>query len=80
MLQPKMRGVFGKWDWVSNGLLFALKHVYQRWGYGTGVFSGLAFALLGGPVGSVPLAMLLHWVGNWLLGLIAGIPLVFGGD
>jgi membrane protease YdiL (CAAX protease family) len=29
VLLPKMRGVFGRWDWVANGLLFTLKHVYQ---------------------------------------------------
>lgn len=78
-LLPKMRGVFGKWDWVANGILFELKHVYQRWTYGTGIFHSFAFALLGGPVGSVWLAMLLHWTGSWLFGLIAGIPLIFGG-
>jgi uncharacterized protein len=80
MLLPKMRGVFGKWDWVANGILFELKHVYQRWTWGAGPFNSLAFALLGGPVGSVWLAMLLHWAGSWLLGLIVGIPLIFGGD
>lgn len=79
MLLPKMRGVFGKWDWVANGILFELKHVYQRWMWGSGMINGLAFALLAGPVGSVWMSMLLHWTGSWLLGLIAGIPLVFGG-
>jgi hypothetical protein len=74
-----MRGVFGKWDWVANGILFELKHVYTRWLWPSGAFSSLAFALLGGPVGSVTLAMLLHWTGSFLLGLIAGIPLIFGG-
>lgn len=29
-LLPRMRGVFGRWDWVGNGVLFTLKHVYQR--------------------------------------------------
>jgi membrane protease YdiL (CAAX protease family) len=80
MLLPKMRGVFGKWDWVANGFLFTLKHVYQRWAvWPSGFVTDLAFALLGGPVGSVWLAMILHWVGNYLFGLIAGIPLIFGG-
>jgi membrane protease YdiL (CAAX protease family) len=79
MLLPKMRGVFGKWDWVANGILFELKHVYTRWLWGSGIFSSLAFALLGGPVGSVYMSSLFHWVGSWLLGIIAGIPLVFGG-
>jgi membrane protease YdiL (CAAX protease family) len=32
-LLPKMNGVFGKWDWVANGLLFTLYHVHQPWGF-----------------------------------------------
>jgi membrane protease YdiL (CAAX protease family) len=31
VLLPKMNGVFGKWDWVANGLLFALYHLNQPW-------------------------------------------------
>ena len=33
VLLPKMNGVFGKWDWIANGLLFTLYHVHQPWGY-----------------------------------------------
>jgi membrane protease YdiL (CAAX protease family) len=33
VLLPRMNGVFGKWDWVANGLLFTLYHVHQPWGY-----------------------------------------------
>jgi membrane protease YdiL (CAAX protease family) len=32
VLLPKMEGVFGKWSWVANGLLFALYHLHQPWG------------------------------------------------
>jgi membrane protease YdiL (CAAX protease family) len=32
-LLPRMRGVFGKFDWLANGVLFTLKHGYQRWLY-----------------------------------------------
>lgn len=28
-LLPRMHGVFGKWDWIANGVLFTLKHVYN---------------------------------------------------
>jgi uncharacterized protein len=31
VLLPRMAGVFGKWDWVMNGLLFALYHLHQPW-------------------------------------------------
>lgn len=31
ILLPKMRGVFGKRDWVANGTLFGLYHLHQPW-------------------------------------------------
>jgi membrane protease YdiL (CAAX protease family) len=31
ILLPKMQGVFGKYDWIANGILFALYHVHMIW-------------------------------------------------
>ncbi|HEV2073478.1 MAG TPA: CPBP family intramembrane glutamic endopeptidase [Thermomicrobiales bacterium] len=31
ILLPKMHGVFGKHDWIANGLLFGLYHLHQPW-------------------------------------------------
>ncbi len=31
ILLPKMNGVFGKYDWIANGILFALYHVHTIW-------------------------------------------------
>ena len=31
VLLPRMRGVFGKRDWVANGALFALYHLHMPW-------------------------------------------------
>lgn len=69
-LLPRMRGLFGKWDWVANGVLFTLKHVYQRWLFPGILVGGLGFAFAAGPLGSLPLAMLFHWIGNFLFALI----------
>ncbi|MFC1879020.1 lysostaphin resistance A-like protein [Chloroflexota bacterium] len=69
-LLPRMRSVFGKWDWAANGLLFTLKHVYQRWLFPGILVGGLGFAFTAGPLGSLPLAMIFHWVGNFLFNLI----------
>lgn len=33
VLLPKMEGVFGKWDWVANGVLFSFYHFHQPWGF-----------------------------------------------
>ena len=31
LLLPRMRGAFGRWDWVANGVLFALYHLHTPW-------------------------------------------------
>ena len=31
LLLPRMKAVFGKYDWVANGLLFSLYHVHVPW-------------------------------------------------
>jgi membrane protease YdiL (CAAX protease family) len=40
VLLPKMEGVFGKWSWVANGVLFGFYHVHQPWGIVGSVVSG----------------------------------------
>lgn len=77
-LLPRMRGVFGKWDWVANGVLFTLKHIYQRWLYPGILVGGLSFAFAAGPLSSLPLAMVFHWVGNFLFNIVFLILVVFG--
>jgi membrane protease YdiL (CAAX protease family) len=77
-LLPRMRGVFGRWDWVANGVLFTLKHIYQRWLF-PGIFiGGLSFAFAAGPLGSLPLAMVYHWIGNFLFQMIFLIQAAMG--
>jgi membrane protease YdiL (CAAX protease family) len=63
-LQPKMRGVFGRWSWVANGVLFGLKHAYVWWRLPYLVPVGVAIAYIFGPVGSLPLSIFFHWLGN----------------
>lgn len=33
VLLPKMKGVFGKWDWLANGVLGILYHVSMPWSW-----------------------------------------------
>ena len=80
-LLPRMRGAFGKWDWVANGVLSTLKHVYQRWLYPGILVGGLCFAFATGPLGSLPLVMIYDWVGNFLFQIVMLIGLemaIFG--
>jgi uncharacterized protein len=43
VLLPKMEGVFGKWSWVANGLLFGFYHVHQPWGIVGSIVTGVIF-------------------------------------
>lgn len=31
LLLPRMRGAFGRWDWLANGVLFAVYHLHVPW-------------------------------------------------
>ncbi len=42
VLLPKMRGVFGRWDWVANAVLFGLYHLHKPWGLPSIIVSNLA--------------------------------------
>jgi len=46
ILLPRMAGVFGKWDWAANGVLFGLYHLHQPWTILSSAIEGIfAFAL-----------------------------------
>jgi uncharacterized protein len=46
VLLPRMAGVFGKGDWVMNGILYGLYHLHQPWGWPSYVLDwSLFFAL-----------------------------------
>lgn len=77
-LLPKMQSAFGRWDWIINGFLFTLKHAYQRWLYPGILIGGLSFAFAAGPLGSLPLAMVYHWIGNFLFQVFYLARSVFG--
>ena len=31
LLLPRMHGAFGRWDWLANGVLFAVYHLHVPW-------------------------------------------------
>jgi len=43
VLLPRMNGVFGKWDWVANGVLFGIYHLHQPWSIFSSAISGAFF-------------------------------------
>jgi CAAX protease family protein len=45
VLLPKMRGAFGKADWVANGVLFGMYHLHKPWSIPANILSAFALTL-----------------------------------
>jgi len=43
VLLPKMEGVFGKWDWVMNAVLFACYHLHLPWAILPNILAALPY-------------------------------------
>jgi membrane protease YdiL (CAAX protease family) len=43
VLLPKMEGVFGRWSWLANGVLFGFYHLHQPWGIVGSIVTGAFF-------------------------------------
>jgi len=79
VLIPKLHGLFGRWAWLAGGLVFALKHVYVWWRVQEVLPLAIAGAFLFEPIGSLPLAMLAHFLGNYGLTWPLVVKLVLFG-
>ena len=79
VLLPKMEGVFGKWDWLANGVLMGIYHLHQPWGIpGNIVAATFFFALPARRFRSSWMAIIPHSIqiflfGFILLGLVLGV-------
>ena len=78
VLLPKMQGLFGKWDWVANGVMFGLYHLHQPWGLPGNILSGLLLAFTGKRFRSNWIPIILHsgesvYFIFLILGLVLGL-------
>jgi membrane protease YdiL (CAAX protease family) len=79
VLLPKMEGVFGKWDWVANGVLSSLYHFHQPWGILADLPANLIFAFSGKRFHSTWFPIIIHSMQSILfLFLILGVVLGLG--
>jgi membrane protease YdiL (CAAX protease family) len=78
VLLPKMEGVFGRWSWVANSILFALYHVQQPWGIPNAVLTGLLYTFPAYRYRSTWMAIILHsaqsvYFALLVLGVVLGL-------
>ena len=75
-LLPKMQSL-GKWNWVINGLLFALYHSFQLWLFPILIVISLSITLTVYLSKSIIPAFTIHFIANFLLSILGILFLVF---
>ncbi len=79
VLLPKMQGLFGKWDWVANGVVFGFYHLHQPWGILSSVITGVVYAFSSKRFHSNWFSIILHSAQSvFLLFLILALVLGLG--
>jgi membrane protease YdiL (CAAX protease family) len=78
ILLPKMNGVFGKWDWFINGILFGFYHLHKpHIIVGTALFFGFVFAFPSKLFQSSWMSLIIHGL-EGILGFIIIIGIILG--
>jgi membrane protease YdiL (CAAX protease family) len=78
LLLPKMKRVFGKWDWVANGFIFGIYHLHMPWGIPGNILFGWIMALSAKRYRTNWFPIILHngqavYFGFLILGLVLGL-------
>lgn len=78
ILLPRMKGVFGKWDWFFNGILFGFYHLHKpQVILSTALYFGLVFALPSKLFQSSWMAVIIHGL-EGVLGIIVILGIILG--
>jgi len=76
ILLPKMQGVFGKYDWVANSVLFGLYHLHKPWMIPSVIVGSLAITWPARRFRSNWMAIVVHGVeGLFLLVMVLAVIL-----
>jgi membrane protease YdiL (CAAX protease family) len=78
LLLPRMKGVFGKWDWVANGVIFGVYHLHMAWTIPGNIVFGWLMAFVARRYRSNWFPIILHngqafYFGFLILGLVLGL-------
>ena len=78
VLLPRMEGVFGRWSWVANGVLFGFYHVHVPWVIPNAVITGLLYTYPAYRYRSTWMSIILHsaqsvYIAFLVLGIVLGL-------
>ena len=73
VLLPRMAGVFGRWDWVANTVLFGLYHVHKIWAWPTMITSSFGYAWATKRYRSFWMGVIVHGVEGYFIVLVVAV-------
>jgi membrane protease YdiL (CAAX protease family) len=73
VLLPKMAGVFGRWDWVANTVLFGLYHVHKIWAWPSMITSSFGYAWAAKRFRSLWMGVIVHGIEGYFIVLVVAI-------
>lgn len=78
VLLPKMKGVFGKWDWLANGVLFGFYHLHKpQIILSTALYFGFIFAFPAKRFQSSWMSLIIHGL-EGILGFVMVLAAILG--
>jgi membrane protease YdiL (CAAX protease family) len=73
VLLPRMAGVFGRWDWVANTVLFGLYHVHKIWAWPSMIASSFGMAWAAKRYRSLWMGVIVHGVEGYFIVLVVTV-------
>jgi CAAX protease family protein len=73
VLLPKMAGVFGRWDWVANTVLFGLYHVHKIWAWPSMITTSFGYAWAARRFRSQWMSVIVHGIEGYFIVLVVAI-------
>lgn len=70
LLLPRMRGAFGRWDWLANGVLFAAYHLHTPWAIPASLVDTLIISYPASRYRSALIGIFVHSVQTVVLGAL----------
>jgi CAAX protease family protein len=76
LLLPRMKAVFGKWDFVANGVLFATYHLHQPWDIPTALVDIFALSYPSRRFQSAWMGIIIHSIQSvFVIAIVLGLVL-----
>ena len=75
VLLPKMAGVFGRWDWVANTVLFGLYHVHKIWFWPSMITSSFGISWAVRRYRSFWMGVIVHGIEGYFIVLVLAVIL-----